>query len=254
MRLIHFIILIFSLTMPIFLYAQDDASVNELFIRANMDYREGNFKQAISKYESILRKQMASGELYYNLGNAYFKDDNLGMAMVNYNRAKKYIPRDPSLNSNIEYAESFIQNNVYAYRANPLLRWLYEISLSFSINEITYTFLFFYFVVIILIGVILNKKNMLKYLFYPFICTVLILFVSSTLFYVNLRHNVLDNRAIVLNNGVDVKFEPFINATTFFIVNQGQEVLIDGKSNGWYKISRPDGKQGWIDSVYIENI
>ncbi len=254
MKLTYFIILVFLLTIPAYLYAQDDVSVNELFVRANIDYREGNFKQAISKYESILRKEMASGELYYNLGNAYFKEDNLGMAMVNYNRAKKYMPRDPSLNSNIEYVESFIQNNVYAYKTNPLLRRLYKISLSLSVNEITHTFLIFYFIVIMLIGVILNKKNMFKYLLGPSICALLILFASSTLFYVNLRHNVLDNRAVVLNNGVDVKFEPFANATTFFILNQGQEALIDGKSNGWYKISRPDGKQGWVESVYIENI
>src|SRR3990172_12167297 len=79
------------------------------FYKANTLYEEGKFDEAIVEYQKLLKDNVESGNLYYNLGNCYFKKGEPGRAILNYERAKRLIPQDSDLKSNYEYAGSLLK-------------------------------------------------------------------------------------------------------------------------------------------------
>ena len=79
------------------------------FVAAGMAYKDGRYDAAISLYTEILQGGRVSGPLYYNFGNSYFKKGQLGKAALNYERAKKFIPRDSDLKFNWQYIQSQIK-------------------------------------------------------------------------------------------------------------------------------------------------
>jgi tetratricopeptide (TPR) repeat protein len=235
-------------------YPSDITPGREAFIKASIDYRQGNFEQAVSNYEQALESGLASGALYYNMGNAYFKNDNLGKAIVNYMRAKRFIPRDPDLRANIAYTRSLIKNNIMLKETHPLKRWFSGLSSNLTLDEATGILMSLYFLLAVIIMVFINIKRNKAYLFYVMTTVAMLLVFSCGIFYFSLRYNVLEKHAIVIAQGLEARFEPFENATVFFVLNQGQELVSLDKSNGWIRIRRPDGRQGWVKSDGIENI
>ncbi|MBI5023959.1 MAG: tetratricopeptide repeat protein [Candidatus Omnitrophica bacterium] len=83
-----------------------DAGALSKFMTAAAAYRAEDYDKAVAAYEAILRGGKESGALYYNLGNSYFKKGSLGKAILNYERARRLIPRDGDLNFNLAYARS----------------------------------------------------------------------------------------------------------------------------------------------------
>jgi tetratricopeptide (TPR) repeat protein len=82
------------------------ASPQTTFFHANALYKDGQYDAAVQEYEQLLQSGRTSGNLYFNLGNAYFKAGKKGKAIVNYERARRLIPGDPDLRANLEYAQS----------------------------------------------------------------------------------------------------------------------------------------------------
>ena len=85
------------------------ASVENSFVEANNMYKNGNYQEAIDMYQSILDGGYESAALYYNLGNAYFRTDNLGAAILNYERALQIDPSDKEIQQNLDYSDVDLQ-------------------------------------------------------------------------------------------------------------------------------------------------
>jgi len=104
---IHRMLLIFILPILFFegsCLAAETPSAEEFFFEANRAYKEGRYMEAIDGYRRLAEKGYATGHLYFNLGNAYFRFGQLGRAILNYKRAQLLIPRDADLNFNLRYA------------------------------------------------------------------------------------------------------------------------------------------------------
>jgi tetratricopeptide (TPR) repeat protein len=230
----------------------DSASGREFFIKGNIDYRQGDYALAIENYKKVLGAGVVSGQVYYNLGNAYFKNNDLGNAMVNYLRARRYMPRDPDLKSNISHARSLIENRITAKKSNPVSGFISGLSSNFTLNEITYMCLFLGFLLAGIIIIIITTQRARVFLNYAAAVTVVLLLLACLMFYAGLKDNVLDKKAVVLQHGLEARFEPFENATVFFVLDAGQEIMPLDTSDGWTRIRRPDGRQGWVKSSGIE--
>jgi tetratricopeptide (TPR) repeat protein len=87
----------------IIIHAADADPASE-FKKGNDYYQKQDFENAIKTYEGLIKNGNASAEVYYNLGNSYFKTDNIAHAMINYERAKKILPDDDDINFNIKIA------------------------------------------------------------------------------------------------------------------------------------------------------
>lgn len=214
--------------------------------RANVYYEQANYDEAIKEYESIIKSGLKSGNLYYNLGNCYFKKGELGKAILNYELARRFIPQDKDLESNLEFACSLIQGSAEAAKNSFLFRALDNSFGKFTIDGLTIllSVLYALILVTILTGLFLRqfkKKTIIMAV------VIGIIFIAGFLV-LNEKISLLNKEAIVITKQVDARFEPFDKATVYFSLYEGMKVEILATNNNWYKIKRPDNKSGWVES------
>ena len=95
-----------SLCWATFLAAAVPTTPQTAFFRANTLYTQGQYAEAVEAYEAVLQSGLASGNVYFNLGNAYFKAGQVGRAILSYERARRFLPSDPDLAANLGFARS----------------------------------------------------------------------------------------------------------------------------------------------------
>jgi len=247
-----FFILIYALGFAGQAGADGPGQAHSLLYQGNASYSEEDYGGAISEYEKALSLRCESGPLYYNLGNAYFKAGSLGKAILNYLRAKRLMPNDADLKANLSYAQSLIKGGTIQPERKWFARVFFKLSDSFSLDGITLLCAILYFVLCgLIIGSIL-LGNARKILIYSggIILGILILFTS--IFIAQFDKVLVQKEAVILAGSSDAKFEPIDDATTFFILHEGERVAIITSRKGWAKVRRTDGKQGWVKARGIE--
>jgi len=231
----------------------DDLSqARSLFYKGNAYYSEEKFKQATAQYEEVLRLSFDSGPLYYNLGNAYFKSGSLGKAILNYQRAKRLIPRDADLKANLNYAHSLIEGGIVSPERKWLSRLFFTLVDSFSLDRITLISTILYLVLISILIFIIVAKRLRRIFTYLGGLTLILLVICLCIFSVQFHKTIIQKNAVVIVESSFSKFEPFDDATTFFTLNEGESVVIIASKENWIKVRRIDAKQGWIKNSDIE--
>jgi tetratricopeptide (TPR) repeat protein len=249
---ILFLLLTAVLALTSFAFCMDRDEARSLFYQGNTHYSEEKFDLAIADYEKILAQGIEGGPLYYNLGNAYFKSGSLGKAILNYIRAKRFMPNDADLKSNLKYAQSLIKGGTVAAQRNWFQRLFFGIAGSFSLNGITLFSSVLYFLFCISVGLLILSKNFKKPL--AAICAAVFAFfiLSSAIFLNRFYDQFYVREAVVIMESVDSKFEPLDNATTYFSLSEGEIVYVLQSKLYWVKIRRSDNKQGWVKKQYID--
>ncbi|MCM8796514.1 MAG: tetratricopeptide repeat protein [Candidatus Omnitrophica bacterium] len=214
------------------------------FNRANVYYEQVNYDEAIKEYESILGAGWESGNLYYNLGNCYFKKGQLGMAIFYYEKSKRLIPLDRDLESNYAYACSLIKGQNVSLQRGFLSRVLNNLFGKFTLDGLTVLLSALY--ILILIAILTG------FMFRPFKKQALIIAAAIGVFFIAGFTGLTEKIAILNKEGVvvvaqaDARFEPMDKATVYFTLSEGAKVEIISSKDNWYKIKRQDNKIGWI--------
>ncbi len=243
--------------------------ITKLFNEGNSYYSRGKFNEAVKFYEEIISLGYESGPLYYNLGNAYFKSGALGKAILDYRRAERLEPLDADLKSNLEYVLSLVKQKSEAAENNALARLFLSLSASFSMDSIgiiyiaLFILLFLWaagFILISSSGIpervegsaaerVKNIRRKLVYIGIPvIICFIIAAAVLGSKYYDMAAHK----EAVIIARNTNCKFEPFDDATTYFTLYEGENVIVASDKGTWAKIKRSDGKQGWIKKDAME--
>ena len=215
------------------------------FNAGNSLYQEGQYEQAIKKYDQCLKQGYVSGPLYYNMGNCYFKLGRLGKTILSYRRAQQLTPSDPELQANLNYVTTLLEDKISASR-NSLLN-------MFSLGKWTG---FAVFIWLLLMGLWLAA------IFVPRVRKIArrVMIVLTLLFIISLASAiVIYNRhsapaAIILVKEVPVYYGPSEGDVEAFLLHEGTEVKIRKQQAGWYQIQLPDGKSGWLSGRAAEKI
>jgi tetratricopeptide (TPR) repeat protein len=224
---------------------------NSIFKKGNQLYEKGMYDEAIKEYSILLDQGFDSDNLYFNLGNSYFKKGELGRAILNYERAKRSIPDDSDLKSNLSFAMSKIENTS-PQTASQAIEKIIGIFTKLTINGLTIMVSIVYAGIILILTSSIFIQAIRKYRMIGI--SILSLVLVSGAFSLYSRVSVLDNEAIVISKNAEAKFEPLDNATTHFTLYEGMKIyLLEAKDN-WIKIKRPDGKSGWIKKDSVETI
>lgn len=233
-------------------FAQQDDSADPtyIFYKGNTLYEEGNYDEAIQAYTRLLDRRLESGNLYYNLGNCYFKKGELGKAALNYERAKRLIPRDSDLKSNYAFAVSRIQYDIASKR--PWSKRVTDFFQFLSLNELTLLVSSAFVLLVLFFVLRLFIHGVRKYTVVVVLCLISVIVVLS--FPLVERIIILDKEAVVIAEKPEVRFEPLDNATTHFLLYEGMKITVLQSKERWSKIRRVDGKIGWIKSGNIEKI
>ena len=154
--------LFFISLLPLILVSELPAqSAQILFESANRDYFEGNYEQSIEKYQKILENDVESGEVYFNLGNAYYKLDDYGRAILCFEKAKKYLSGDDALEKNLKLAQFRIIDEIEPIPQLFLQVWWNELLNLFSIEFYAWMSLMLFAILTFLIAVnILQNRNL----------------------------------------------------------------------------------------------
>ncbi len=221
------------------------------FHEAGVDYKAQDYKKAIELYEDIVKTGWVSGALYYNLGNSYLKDGQLGKAILSYERARRLLPRDSDLISNYNFALSQIKNEGDMGKEPFVNRLINRYADSFTFDEM---------MVIVFICFFLTGFSYFLGLFFKWsprtyvtsiVVTCLLLFGNGFIFAYKVGQQ--KNLAVVISNA-SAKFEPLADATTHFELTPGWRVKILTPEGEWVKVKRWDGKVGWIKSDTVGKI
>lgn len=250
--LIFLIAAFIVIILPCDSFAQETAAntPGALFYQANIYYQEGKYEAAVKGYQGLIDLGWESGNLYYNLGNSYFKEGELGLAVLSYEKARGFIPNDSDLRSNYDYTLQLLNLEPRLF-GNWFEKTVYALFQAMTIDSLT-IFLFFIYIILIVFlisGLFFGKLKRFSGLV---ICTLIPLFVLSA-YALNRKINYLNKFAVVVSREADAKFEPLENATTYFKLNEGARVEIVERAGDWYKVRRFDNKLAWVKKDALRN-
>ena len=215
----------------------------------NKAYSEGNYEEAVVHYSKIIDNNIESGELFFNLGNAYYKLDEIGKSIYYYEKSLNFIEGDESLDQNIKIARLKIIDKIEPIPKLFIFEWIDSIMRILSIENWGWlSLILFFFVAVIFSLYLLITKRIL----FQFSWIFLILFSISIIVFVS-RIYLFESYqfGIIFEKKIAVMSEPNLGASEVFILHEGTKIKINRKLNGWLEISIADGKTGWCKSNLI---
>ena len=239
------------LALPFAAEAQQTGYVDSLWNAANQAYVEGRWADAVADYEPISGMGLESAALYCNTGDAWFKDGNIPMAILFYERALKLDPSYSDARYNLELLNSTIQDRIDIVPEFILKVWAKDICYIMDSDAWAVWFLVFVALTLGLVLLFLLAPTAAgrRTGFFTGIVT-LLLAVSSLSFSIWQRNDYMDaDSAIVMRPVTSVKSSPSAEASKdLFILHEGTKVRILDTVGKWNNISLADGRQGWLPS------
>ena len=227
----------------------------QLWEKANAAYSDGRWEDAASGYEMIVSLGLESPQLYYNAGNAWFKADNLGKAIVNYERALKIDPSYSDARYNLEFANSRTQDRIDAVPEFVLKTW--TLKLCYLLDSDAWAIIFIVFLVLVcamLLLFFLAPTTAWKRT--GFITAIVCFLFGGAALGFSLHQKddyFLRDEAIVMKPVISTKSSPD-GKMDLFILHEGTKVKIIDSVGTWTNVEISDGRQGWVQSGDIEII
>ncbi len=219
-------------------------------------YMKNDYASAIQIYEALLNRGEAA-DIYYNLGNSYYKAGDIAKAILNYERALLLQPGNGDIRANLEIARSKTVDKVEPVPEIFFVSWTKSLINSMSVDSWAVCgVVCFILLLVSLYLFIFSKQIVLKKA--GFISGIVFLAVTILAnVFANQQKDELTNRnsAIVINPSVTVRSTPSESGTSLFILHEGHKVGVkDGSMKDWKEIRLEDGKVGWVPASAIEII
>ncbi len=227
-----------------------------LWDRANTAYINGDYHAAMEFYEELVARGLGSAKLYYNLGNAYFKDGLTGRAILYYHKALRLAPGNDDIRYNLSVAEARAKDRIEAIPDFFLTEWIRAVRRTMSCTAWSVLSLAALVLTLglFLIYLLAQRLSLRKGGFYGTILAG-VLFVLTTCFAAGERREMLDDsHAVVMAASTAVKSSPDKSSTDLFVLHEGTLVSITNRLEGWCEITIADGKKGWLEAKTIETI
>lgn len=224
---------------------------------ADSAYKKEDYETAAQMYESLLAIEGESPVFYYNLGNCFYKQDNIPQAIICYERAFLLDPGDADIRANLALARGKTVDKVTPPSEMFFVSWARTIVNCMSIDKWAVVAITSFVLMLLLILVLMfaNAVWMRKAGFYGAIAMFFICAVANLSAYS--QHRTLTNRdyAVVIAPSVVVKSSPSESSTELFVIHEGAKVHVeDASMKGWREIKLEEGKIGWVPVDAIEVI
>ena len=223
---------------------------------ADSAYATENYTLAIEKYQQ-LTDVSDDADVYYNLGNAYYKNGDVARAVLNYERALLLRPWDTDVKHNLKLASSKTIDKIIPQSEMFFITWfkniisLLTVDIWSTIAIISFTIT----LVLLLLYLLSNKLIIRKVSFFTSIFMLVVCILTNIFAYVQYKKYTTRNEAIVMATSINVKSTPNQTGTNVFVIHAGTKVtIVDDTMNEWKEIQLSDGKIGWVETSDIEVI
>ena len=219
-------------------------------------YQKGNYVQAVKGYEKLL-KQGESAALYYNLGNCYYRLDNIPHAVLSYERAQRLAPSDEDIRFNLQLAQSKTIDNLTPESEMIFVTWYKALVNLFSIDSWAYLSLVCLFISIVALVVYLFVDIEILRKLSKIVLPLFFFFFLINTFFAIQQVYLLDSEThgIIMAPSAVVRKMPDQKSADSFILHEGSKVrIIDNSMSQWTEIKLSDGRQGWIKADNVEAI
>jgi tetratricopeptide (TPR) repeat protein len=227
---------------------------DSLFKRGNEEFQNKAYDKALNYYKQIETNRIESASLYFNMGNCYFKLNDIGMAILYFEKAKKLAPNDDDILENLKIANKKVVDYIELPEQMYIFDLYNQIKYAFSID--TYLIIGLFSFCLIFISLFLKKWysiNFLEQIFSTLLNFAIIVFIAVTLICITRIDGLNEKEAVVLVATSDVFTSPDSN-TQSFILHQGAKCKITRELNDRFEISLIDGKTGWINKLDVASI
>ena len=248
---------LFSLFLFILFHSLANANENDqLLDSANSAYAKGAYSKAVGFYESIIKKGLESPEIYFNLGNAYYKTNNISFAILNYERAIKLNPDNEDFIFNLKLANQKIEDKIAVAPQLFLTQWkdgLVDLMTEKGWSEFCILLIISS---LILFSIYVSTSNRGLQQFGFFGGTFLVIFSIIIFFTAQHKNNLTKNSSggIITNAAITVTGSPNEKGTKLFILHEGTKVNILQEDAGWVEIKIANGNVGWINKSEMQKI
>lgn len=227
---------------------------------ASSAYRNQDFKRSIELYEEAvslgLKENKISSQLYYNLGNAYFRDNQLGKAILNYERALLLDPGDGDIRHNLRFANNRIVDRIATSGNLFLINWFNSVRNLFSSNVWATIAIVLFILFLLSIAVYLFVRILWarKTAFYSGIVLFIFMIIANTFSFSQKKERLRGDSGIVMVGAAAVNASPDLNSNQLFELHEGTKVKIRNSDGNWYEVEIANGSVGWTFEENIEII
>jgi tetratricopeptide (TPR) repeat protein len=226
------------------------------FEKGNDLYKDGKYDLAVKAYESVLATNKESAELYFNLGNCYYKLQLTAPAIYNYEKALVLDPTNAAVLNNIKFAQKQTIDEIKVVPKVGFAKLLRDFTGIYPFDTWAWitigfamTFLLFF------MGYYFSQRAVVKRIFFVGMFVVLLFqIMSMSAAFFEKSHFDNEKPAIVFAESTEVKSEPQKASAATFTLHEGTKVYVIETLENWKKIQLTDGTEGWIDSSAIKEV
>ena len=226
------------------------------FENGNQFYQKENYQSAISSYESIINTGKQSAELYFNLGNSYYKLHKVAPAIYNFEKALLLNPNDKDIQTNLDFARKMAIDDIKVMPKVGFNKLIQDVTANYHYDTWAWISVVFAFVFLLFfVGYYFSQTTLLKRIFFTGMFVVLLgisLSVASGIYEKNHYKN--EKPAIVFTEIATVKSEPKATSSDAFILHEGTKVYVLENIANWKKIELTDETTGWIEADAIKEL
>ena len=224
------------------------AGQENLVEQANQSYSSGNYSEAVSQYETVLGSGYESSGLNFNLGNAYFKLNNIPAAILHYEKALKLDPTDENIRFNLDLANSRIIDKMEPLPEFFLKTWWKSARDQFSSDFWAKTGVAGFIMALMMITLFIISRTIStrKISFWAGILFLALMAVSFLFSYSGYRDYSRHSTAIIFTPTVTVKSSPNDGSVDLFVIHEGTKVFITDYVEGWNEVRLANGNVGWV--------
>lgn len=224
-------------------------TIEQLIKEGNKNYQQQNYTAAIESYKKVLSQGFESGTLYYNMGNAFFKEGNLGYAIYNYEKGLKLEPTDEDLTYNLKLANARTVDKITEVPKLFIVAWIEGLVTILSVNGWSIFFVISFWFFLLSIAVYFFAKQ-IKYQRIAFLggsISLALVILLAVILFARVNRESSANYGILTQQVYSAKVSPDEKSNDAFVIHEGIKFTLEDEVGIWVKVRLIDGKIGWIE-------
>ena len=221
---------------------------DQVATQANLNYQKSRFQDAISLYNQVLKMGYESSNLYYNIGNAYYKIKDYTSAVYYYEKALKLEPGNSDARFNLILANSSIPDKIDSLPQLFFKKWWNNLLESYSLDEFAIGIIVFFITALLIFATFLvTRVRIVKQFAFWLGMLTLLLAATAGLAAISQQNRIkVNSSAIIFTSTVSVKSSPDAISTDLFVIHEGTKVELLDSLGDWNEIKIANGSKGWI--------